>query len=67
MADAVLAYIEKGDLKQLQAVLGDLDAAIYKDGKRPLHVAALYGRAPIVGWLLAEGAQVNCLDQVPRI
>lgn len=37
---------------------------LLQDGKRPLHLAAIYGHDNIAQWLLQEGATVDALDQV---
>ncbi|WIA30890.1 hypothetical protein OEZ86_000943 [Tetradesmus obliquus] len=61
--DNVVGLFELGDLQKIQAVLGEVDDPVYKDGKRPLHLAAIYGHTHIAQWLLSEGASVDAVDQ----
>ncbi|KAF6256446.1 ankyrin repeat-containing domain protein [Scenedesmus sp. NREL 46B-D3] len=61
--DNVVGLFELGDLQKIQAVLGEVDDPVYKDGKRPLHLASIYGHTHIAQWLLSEGAVVDAVDQ----
>lgn len=64
-AKEVLRAIENGDDKQLDQLLAQGADVNYKrpsDGATPLHLIAQNGRAPIGGYLLSNGADVNAKD-----
>eukprot|EP00775_Hariotina_reticulata_P012828 gene12828-12956_t len=63
MASHIIDVFQAGDLKSIQRTLGEVNEPVYKDGKCPLHLAALYGHEDIAAWLLGEGADVDALDQ----
>jgi ankyrin repeat protein len=64
-AERVFSAVENGDDKQLDQLLAQGADVNYKrpsDGVTPLHLIAQNGRAPIGGYLISGGADVNAKD-----
>jgi ankyrin repeat protein len=64
-AKGVLSAVEKGDDKQLDQLLAqgsDVNYMRPSDGATPLHLIAQNGRAPLGGYLISGGADVNAKD-----